>query len=305
MYDIVIIGAGPAGLSAAVYAGRGGMKTLVIEKLSHGGQTILTYEVDNYPGFDGSPSGKELADKMYEHAKRFGAEFTAETVKSIEDADKPIKTIRTRKNAYQTKAIIFATGAKPRKLEVDGEDRLKGVGVSYCATCDGAFFKGKDAVVVGGGNTAFEDALYLSRFCENVAIIHRSDKFRAEKALVDKVYADNKILVITDTVVEKIMGDKTVETIQTKNVKTGETTIIATSAVFVAVGTAPETELAKTVVEVNESGFIKTDANMRTNVDGIFAAGDVRDTVLRQIITAAADGAVAGTSAIHYVSNFN
>lgn len=301
MYDVIIVGAGPAGLSAALYASRGGLKTLVIEKLSHGGQAALTYEVDNYLGFGDTPSGMELTEKMYAHAQRFGAEFKSETVKSIENADDKIKLVRTRKNVYETKSIIFALGAKPKKLGIEGEDEFAGMGVSYCATCDGMFFKDKDAIVVGGGNTAFEDALYLARFCENVALIHRRSEFRAEKSLVDKARANEKIILITDTVTEKIMGDKSVEAIKVKNLQTGEVTKIAASAVFVAVGTSPETALVKDILNLNSGGFIVTDEHMRTSVDGIFAAGDARDTVLRQIITAAADGAVAATSAVHYV----
>lgn len=303
IYDVIIIGAGPAGLSAALYASRGGLKTLVIEKLAHGGQAVRTYEVDNYLGFDNSPSGMELAEKMSSHAKKFGAEFTAETVKSIEDASGKIKTIVTRKNRYQTKTIIFAMGAKPRELGVEGEAEFKGMGVSYCASCDGAFFKGKDAVVVGGGNTAFEDALYLARFCENVAIINRSDKFRAEKALVERVMNTENIIVLTDTITEKIIGDNSVTAIKVRNKNTDKITVIETSAVFVAIGVEADNALAENVAELDGYGFIKTDEYMKTSTDGIFAAGDVRNTVLRQIITAAADGAVAANSAIHYVNN--
>lgn len=303
LYDVIIIGAGPAGLSAALYASRGGLKTLLIEKLAHGGQAVRTYEVDNYLGFDNSPSGMELAEKMSSHAKKFGAEFTSETVKSIENPSGKIKTVVTRKNQYQTKTIIFATGAKPRELGTEGEAELKGMGVSYCASCDGAFFKGKDAVVVGGGNTAFEDALYLARFCENVAIINRSENFRAEKALIEKVRNTENIIVLTNTVTEKIIGDNSVTAIKVRDKNTDKITIIETSAVFVAIGVEAQNELAKTVVSLDENGFIKTDAHMQTSISGIFAAGDVRNTVLRQIVTAVSDGAVAANSAIHYVNN--
>lgn len=303
MYDVIIIGSGPAGLSAALYASRGGMKTLVIEKLGCGGQAALTYEVDNYPGVTNSPSGLELAENMKAHAKKFGAEFTMENVKAIDNINSRIKTVVTRKNSYETKAVILAMGSSARTLGVDGEEQFKGLGVSYCAYCDGAFCSGKDAVVVGGGNTAFEDALYLSRFCENVAIIHRSDTFKAEKNLVDKARANEKIILITDTVVEKILGSSAVNSVLVKNVKSGKAMEIETSAVFIAIGTKPQSELVKGFAELDKNSFIKTDANMRTSIDGVFAAGDVRDTVLRQIITAAADGAVAATSAVHYVNN--
>lgn len=302
MYDLVIIGGGAAGLSAALYAGRGGMKTLVIEQLAAGGQVRKTYEVDNYLGFYDHPTGEELAVDMEKHAKLFGAVFVAETVKSIEHADAPVKVIHTRKNTYMTKAIIFATGAKPRLLGVPGEQELSGMGVSYCATCDGAFFKGKNTVVVGGGNTAFEDALYLANFASSVTLVHRSEKFRAAATLTEQVKANGKIRMVTNTVVQKIIGQQKVEGVLLKDTVSGETQQLGTDAVFVAVGVVPESALAGTVVELCPYGFIETDMYMKTNVKGIFAAGDVRNTPLRQVITAAADGAVAATTAIQYVN---
>jgi thioredoxin reductase (NADPH) len=303
MYDVIIIGGGAAGLNAALYAGRGGMRTLLIEKLAPGGQVALTYEVDNYIGFDENPTGQELADKMLAHAKKFGVEITNETVKSIENEEEPVKTVRTRKNGYETRTIILAPGATPRKLDVDGEERLRGMGVSYCATCDGAFFKGQMAAVVGGGNTACEDALYLARFCTKVYLIHRREGFRAAATVLDKVKAEPKIEIITNAVVEKIEGDTAVSGVHVKNVKTGETALLDVAAVFIAVGIVPDTELAKTVVALDEGGFIKTDDYMRTSTPGIFAAGDARDTVLRQIITAAADGAIAAVSAVNQINS--
>ncbi|MCX7714129.1 MAG: thioredoxin-disulfide reductase [Clostridia bacterium] len=302
MYDVVIIGGGPAGLSAALYAGRGGMKTLVFEKLFCGGQAALTYEIENYPGFLSRPSGSELAQKLEEHAKTFGAEFSNETVKEIENAESAIKVVKTRSKSYETRSIIFAMGAKPRLLGVDGEAKLKGLGVSYCATCDGAFFKGQTAVVVGGGNTACEDALYLANFCTSVYLVHRRDRFRADKVLADKILSHDKITPIMDSVIEKIIGDTAVKAVELKNVKSGQSQILETAAVFVAVGVVPENDAAKGVVELDEGGFIKTDVRMRTSIPGIFAAGDVRNTVLRQVVTAVSDGAVAATSAINYVS---
>lgn len=301
MYDVVIIGAGPAGLSAALYAARGGMKTLVIEQLGAGGQAALTYEVDNYPGVSDSPSGAELAGRMKQHAEKFGAQFVLETVKSVDDISAAVKTVVTRKNRYHTKTVIFAMGAKPRALGVEGEERFRAAGVSYCAYCDGAVCRGKDAVVVGGGNTAFEDALYLANFCENVALIHRSDTFRAEKSLVDKATADDRIIILTNTVAEKIIGGSAVEAVQVRNVQTNAVMTVETAAVFIAVGTEPRSEPAA-AVERDERGFIKTDEHMRTSIDGVFAAGDVRGGVLKQIITAAADGATAATGAVRYVN---
>jgi thioredoxin reductase (NADPH) len=300
IYDTVIIGGGAAGLSAAVYACRGGMKTLVIERLAYGGQASTTNEIDNYPGFL-SISGAELGDKMREHAKSVGAEMASETVKAIENADGAVKRICTRRNTYEARTVIFATGAKPRKLGVMGEEELRGAGVSYCATCDGAFFRGQTAVVVGGGNTAFEDALYLADFCSNVYLVHRSKKFRASQTLVDKARENPKIEILTDYTVEKIQGDMSVQSVILSHTLSDRVKKLDTSAVFIAVGIIPNSELAGTVVKLDDYGFIITDRGMRTNVKGIYAAGDVRDTPLRQVVTASADGAVAASSAIMYL----
>lgn len=302
MYDIIIIGGGAAGMSAAVYAGRSGLKTLVIESVSAGGQMNLTYEVDNYPGISNEPAGSDLSLAMKKHAEKSGAGFTTETVKEIENADGAVKTVVTRKNRYDTKTIIFVTGANPRKIGAEGEDRFYGMGVSYCATCDGAFFKGQDTAVIGGGNTAFEDALYLSRFCRTVYLVHRRDGFRAEGKMVEAAKSNPKIKFVLDSTVSRIDGDSAVNGITVKNVQNGSEKTIAVSGVFVAIGRNANSELAGKYVYLDSEGFIVTDRYMRTNVKGIFAAGDVRDTPLRQIITAAADGAVAATSAIHYIN---
>ena len=239
---------------------------------------------------------------MKKHAEKSGAGFTTETVKEIENADGAVKTVVTRKNRYDTKTIIFATGANPRKIGAEGEDRFYGMGVSYCATCDGAFFKGQDTAVIGGGNTAFEDALYLSRFCRTVYLVHRRDGFRAEGKMVEAAKSNPKIKFVLDSTVSRIDGDSEVNGITVKNVQNGSEKTIAVSGVFVAIGRNANSELAGKYVYLDSEGFIVTDRYMRTNVKGIFAAGDVRDTPLRQIITAAADGAVAATSAIHYIN---
>ena len=303
MYDIAIIGGGPAGMSAAIYAARGGMKTIVIEKIAYGGQAIKTHEIDNYPGFADTPSGEELAKALENHARKFDVTFTSENVKSIENAEFGVKVIRTRKNTYMTKSIIFATGANPKTLGAEGEDILTGAGVSYCATCDGAFFKGKDVCVIGGGNTAMEDALYLAGFCNKVYVINRSKKFRASATLVENSRKNGKIQIITDTVVEKFNGGALLESVNIKNTQTGEKSILPVSGAIVAIGITPASELAAGCgVELCERKFIKTDMYLATNVKGIFAAGDVRVSPLRQVITAAADGAVAATSAINYVN---
>lgn len=299
MYDLVIIGGGAAGMSAAIYAMRGGMKTLLLEKLAPGGQAAKTYEVDNYPGFPDSPSGPELMQEFRKHMEKFNIELRTEAVREIADIDKSVKVVKTRKDTYETRSIILATGASPKKLGVAGEAEFTGSGVSYCATCDGAFFKGLDTVVIGGGNTAMEDALYLSRFCSHVSILNRSQKFRASKSLLDKVFSNDKITIYTDTVAESFNGNGKLEEIVTKNTQTGEIGTITASGVIIAIGISPETTLAqKCGIELSDNGFIKTNEYLETNIQGVYAAGDCRVSPLRQVITAAADGAVAATSAL-------
>lgn len=302
MFDIVIIGGGAAGMSAALYAGRGGMKTLVIEAVSVGGQMNQTYEIANYPGVVNNPDGTSLALLMKGQAAEYGAQFSSETVKDIIDIDGKIKKVVTRKNTYETKAIIFATGANPRKLGVAGEEKFHGMGVSYCATCDGAFFKGQETCVIGGGNTAFEDALYLARFCKKVYLIHRREGFRAEATMVNAVKNNEKIEFILNSTVEEINGDTTVDSVTVKNVDTGAISNLKVNGVFIAVGRDANTTLAGKYLRLDQDGFIVTDRYMQTNIKGVYAAGDVRDTPLRQVVTAAADGAVAATTAIHYIS---
>lgn len=302
MYDIIIIGGGAAGMSAAIYALRGGMSTLVLEKIATGGQASKTYEIDNYPGFSNSPSGPEVMQEFAKHAIKLGAEIRTEAVREIENIDGDIKTVKTRKGEYQTRTIILATGASPRKLGVPGEAELAGAGVSYCATCDGAFFKGLDTVVIGGGNTAMEDALYLARFCEHVFIMNRSKHFKASKILLDKVNTEPKITVYTDMIAEGFVGNGKLEQVLAKNTETGEQGFINAAGVIIAIGITPENTLAqKYGIDLCERGFIKTDMYLATNIKGVYAAGDCRVSPLRQVVTAAADGAVAATSAINYV----
>lgn len=289
-FDVIIIGAGPAGLTSALYLGRANLKTLILESTGVGGQLNYSYEVDNYPGFFGK--GVELAEKMREQAMKFGGIFSSEKVLNIGVLDDGTKFVKTRKNEYRAKSVIIATGASPRPLGVEGEKEFIGRGVSYCATCDGAFFKDKNVAVVGGGNTAFQDALYLSKFCHSVFLIHRRDAFRASAFLVDKV-KNSKILVRTNEVVEKIEGNDMVTSVVLKNNITKKSTVLDTSALFIAVGRVPNSDLAKGLLDLDKNGYIITDEHMRTNMDGIYAVGDVRKTPLRQIITAAADGAIA------------
>ena len=302
IYDIIIIGGGAAGMSAAIYAMRGGMKALVLERLAIGGQAAKTYEIDNYPGFYNTPSGPDLMADFKSHAEKLGAEIRTEAVRDIINIDGDIKTVKTRKGEYNTRTVIFALGASPKKLNIKGEAELTGAGVSYCATCDGAFFKDLDTAVIGGGNTAMEDALYLSRFASNVTILNRSKRFRASKALLDKAYNNPKITVLCDTVAEEFAGDMRLDTIITKNTRTGDINELKANGVIIAVGITPDTELAKKCgITLSEDGFIITDTSLKTNIDGVYAAGDCRVSPLRQVVTAAADGAVSATSAINYL----
>lgn len=295
-FDVIIIGGGPAGLSCALYTARANLKTLVLEGTGIGGQVNYTYEVDNYLGFTGT--GAELSEKMRSQVESFGVTFLSEKVREIADWDKEIKTVTTRRNTYRAKAIVIATGANPRLLGVDGEERLKGAGVSYCATCDGAFFKDKTVMVVGGGNTALEDAVYLAKFCPKVYLVHRRDGFRANAQLQEKIKNLPNICVKTNAVVEKIQGDMAVKSVVLRNTLSSKISVVDTDAVFVAIGRNPETTLVADKLVLDNSGYIVTDENMRTNVAGVYAIGDVRNTPLRQIVTAAADGAVAANDIV-------
>lgn len=301
MYDIIIIGGGAAGLTAGLYGGRAGLKTLIIEKMFAGGQAATTYEVDNYPGFHETISGAELAMKMENHAKKFGAEIVMADVIDI-DVDSQIKTVKTSKETYQAKTIILALGANPRELGLDKEKKFRGAGVSYCATCDGAFYRDRIAAVVGGGDTAVEDAIFLSRFCTKVYLIHRRDQLRAVKVLQDAAFKNDKIEFVWDSTVEEILGEEVVEGIRVKNVKTNEEKELKVDGVFVAVGVVPNTDLVKGKVNLTNRGYIVTDDTMQTNKQGVFAAGDCREKILRQVVTAAADGATAVYAAERYIN---
>ena len=299
IYDIAIIGAGPAGLSAAIYAQRAGFNTITFEANVHGGQIINTPEVENYPAL-GKVSGVEYAMSIYEQAVGFGAtiEYKAVTDTQLEGE---IKTLKCADGSeYQAKAVIIATGVVRRKLEIPGEDRLLGAGVSYCATCDGLFFKDKTAVVVGGGNTALEDAVYLASVCEKVYLIHRRDEFRGAKHEVAKVLSNPKIEILYDTIPLSIDGMGKVESLRVKNVKTEEERVLSTSAVFVAVGLIPQNEMFAGKVDMTD-GYISADESCTTNIPGVFVAGDTRTKSLRQLVTATADGAIAGTAAANYL----
>lgn len=300
IYDLIILGAGPAGISAAIYASRAKLKTLWLEKqFVPGGQIIDTYEVDNYPGIPGM-SGMDLGEAMGEHAKKLGIEPTRETVRSIEDRGE-VKIVRTKKHDYLTKAVIYACGAGHRHLGIPGEEKLSGMGVSYCATCDGAFFRDKVTVVAGGGNVAAEDAIFLSRLCKKVYVVHRRHELRAEKILQEQLLACENVTMVWDSVPMEIQGENCVTGIRVRNVRNGEEQLLDTDGVFVAVGIVPNSELLKGIVEMDEHGYIVAGEEGITSAPGIFAAGDVRTKALRQVVTAVSDGANAVTSVQHYL----
>ena len=296
IYDLAILGAGPAGISAAIYAARARLNTLWIErKFAQGGQIVDTYEVDNYPGLPGI-NGMDLGEKMAAHAEKLGLSPLRENVVSVEDED-GIKVIRTKKNEYRARAVILAFGAAHRTLGIPGEESLSGMGVSYCATCDGAFFRDRTVAVIGGGNVAAEDAILLSRTCKKVNVIHRRDQMRADQILQEKLFACENVEMIWDTVPVSIEGEEMVSGIKLQNKKTGEERELPLDGVFIAVGIVPNTELFRNLVKLDESGYIVAGEDCVTSTPGVFAAGDIRTKQLRQVITAAADGANAVTSA--------
>ena len=298
-YDILIAGGGVAGLTAAMYSRRAGLTALVVERLFPGGQAAITYEIENYPGL-GAASGAELASAFEQHARKFGAEIVNAEINSVE-LDGNVKVFKTSEGDFSGQAVIVTTGARPRLLEIDGEHELTGHGVSYCATCDGAFYRGKAVAVIGGGNTAVEDALFLARMCGTVYLIHRRDQFRADKSLVDRLAEHENIQLMLDCIPESIQGKDYVTGLTIENKKTAERHEIVLDGVFVAVGTVPNNSLFSDIL-ATEDGYIVTDKHMATSLPGVFAAGDIRNTPLRQVITAAADGAVAAYSASGYIA---
>lgn len=301
VYDIIVIGGGPAGLSAGLYGARSRAKTLILEKGKWGGQAATTEELENYPGSIEQPTGPEITARMKRQAEEFGAETRAETVTKLE-LDGKIKRVITDSAEYQAKTVIIATGAKPRLLGCPGELELRGKGVSYCATCDADFFTDLNVVVVGGGDSAIQEAIYLTKFAEKVTVIHRRDELRAAKSIQERAFANPKIDFIWDSVVTEIKGDGIVESVVVKNVKTNEIKEVQTDGVFMFVGYDPVSDLVKGLVDMDEKGYIITDENMSTSIEGVFAAGDVRVKSLRQVVTAASDGAIAAVRAEHYIS---
>lgn len=307
LYDVIIIGEGPAGLSAGLYASRARLKTLILEKEKAGGQIVTTDEVANYPGSIENATGPTLTARMADQAKEFGAERVLDTIVEVDFNDK-IKVLKGEKGEYQAKAIIIATGAVPRAIGCPGEKELVGRGVSYCATCDAAFFEDLEVFVVGGGDTAVEEGMYLSKFARKVTIVHRRDELRAAKSIQEKAFANEKMNFMWDTVPVEIKGDGIVESFTVKNVKTDEITEIhadeddGTFGIFPFIGFIPATTIFDGIIDL-EGGYIPTDADMKTNVEGVFAAGDVRVKSLRQVVTATADGAIAATQAEKYIED--
>jgi len=300
IYDVVIIGAGPAGMTAAVYTSRANLSTLMIERGIPGGQMANTEEVENYPGFD-HILGPELSTKMFEHAKKFGAEYAYGDVTEIIDGEQ-YKTIISGKKQYKTRAIILSTGAEWKKMGIPGESELGGRGVSYCAVCDGAFFKNKNLIVVGGGDSAVEEGVYLTRFANKVTIVHRRDQLRAQKILQDRAFANEKIDFIWNSTVKEIHEkDGKVGSVTLVSTVDGTEKVVETDGVFIYIGMVPLTAPFKNLGIVNEAGYIVTNEKMETSVAGIFAAGDVRDKTLRQIVTATGDGSIAAQAVQHYV----
>jgi thioredoxin reductase (NADPH) len=303
-YDLVIIGGGPAGLTAGLYAGRARLKTLLLEKLITGGQVMATDFVENYPGFPEGLAGYDLSQRMRDQAVRFGLEITTGEIGLLKPG-KPYHTVVLNESGQEItcRTVIIASGAQPRKLDVPGEAALTGKGVSYCATCDGALYREEIIAVVGGGDTALEDGMFLTRFAQKVHILHRRDAFRGTKIYQERVLASDKIEVHWNTIVQEIKGDRAVEALRLKNVKTGAENILPVTGVFIFVGIVPTTAWLKNLLPLDSSGFIITDQEMATTLPGIFAAGDVRAKQLRQISTAVGDGATAAFAAAKYLED--
>ena len=303
MYDTIIIGAGPAGMTAALYAARSNLKVALIEGGLPGGQMNNTSDIENYPGY-ANISGPELAEKMFEPLENLGVEHLYGLVENIEDHG-DVKKVITDDEEFETRTVIVATGSKHRLLGVPGEEELNSRGVSYCAVCDGAFFRDQDLLVVGGGDSAVEEAIFLTQFAKSVTIVHRRDELRAQKVLQDRAFANEKINFIWDSVVKEIKGENRVESIVIENVKTNQVTEHAFGGVFIYVGLDPVSDFTKDLQIQDESGWIVTDDHMKTSVAGVFAVGDVRQKDLRQVTTAVGDGAIAGQEAYKYIIEHN
>lgn len=299
-YDCLIIGGGPAGLTAGLYACRAGLKTALLEGMFPGGQITTTHMLENYPGFPDGVGGADFGALLEKQATRFGLEILYDQVESA-DIGGPAKTIKTSGGEHTARAVILCMGAEPRRLGLPREDELRGRGVSYCATCDGAFFKDRTVAIVGGGDTACEEGAYLARMAKKVYLIHRRSDLRASAVVAQRVKTDNRVEILWDSVVDSIAGENEVTGIGVKNVTTGAVRDVALDGLFVAIGVIPRSDIVKDAIELTEDGRIKTDRHMRTNIAGVYAAGDVRDTALRQVVTAAADGAIAADAVSQYL----
>ncbi|RHH71284.1 MULTISPECIES: thioredoxin-disulfide reductase [Vagococcus] len=304
MYDVIIIGAGPGGMTSALYASRSGLSVLVIERGAPGGQLMNTDEVENYPGFN-LISGPDLALKMFENSSNFGAEHVYGNVVNIENSG-DVKKVVCDDATYEGKTVIIASGSEHRKINIPGEEEYSGRGVSYCAVCDGAFFRDRHLVVIGGGDSAIEEGMYLTQFASKVTIVHRRDKLRAQKILQDRAFKNEKIEFMWNKVPIEINGnDTSVQSIKLEDTKTGEVEDLLADGVFIYIGLDPLTDFVKDLGITTEHGWIKTDAHMSTDIPGIYAIGDVRDTVLRQIATAVGDGSIAGQEVYNYLSSLD
>jgi thioredoxin reductase (NADPH) len=301
--DVVIIGAGPAGLAAALYAGRGMLKTLVLEKGIHGGQILLTDWIENYPGFPEGAAPFDLMDRFRKHAEKFGAEFAADEAKALRE-EPPFWVVEAGDGTYRTKAVILATGASYRRLGLPGEGRLTGKGVSFCATCDGAFFRDMPIAVVGGGDNALTEAQFLTKFASKLTLIHRRDQFRAIKILQDRVLRNPKIEVLWDSVVEEIRGEDKLEGVTVRNVKTGARAPLEVEGLFVSIGMIPASGLVKDIAALNDWGEVKVDLKMATSRPGLFACGDVSDACPKQVATAAGTGVAAALAVNDYLEGW-
>lgn len=294
---VVIIGSGPAGLAAALYTGRAGLKPVVLSGLELGGQISLTYDVDNYIGFPEGTSGPDLIELMTQHVNKFDANIVFDEVTEVNFRTGPPFTVKTSGNEYAAEAVVVATGASPRRLKVPGEERLIGHGISFCATCDGFFFKDKDVLVIGGGDSALEESIFLTRFAKRIRVIHRRDELRAGEQLKKAAFAHEKIEFILDSVVEEILGEEKVRGARIKNVKTGEESSLEAEGVFIFIGHYPNSKLFTDQLEMTEEGYLITDEKMMTSVQGVFAAGEIQDRLYRQIATSVGQGSGAGIMA--------
>ncbi|MBN1581458.1 MAG: thioredoxin-disulfide reductase [Anaerolineae bacterium] len=301
LYDMIVIGGGPAGLTAAIYAGRAARTALVLGSTMQGGQIATTNVVENYPGFPGGINGFELATAFVKQAEEFGAEILSEAAVEVDFSKRPF-TVQTRDQAYQGQAVIIATGAFPRKLNIPGEKEFFGRGVSTCATCDGFFYRDKVAAVIGGGDSAIDEGLFLTKFAREVIVVHRRDELRASKQLQERAFASPKMRFVWNSVAKEIVGDEAVSGVRVENVKTGETQIIDTDGVFVYVGLIPATKILQGQVDLDESGYVIADEAQRTNIEGVFAAGDVQNPHFRQVVIAAGSGATAAIQADRFLS---